>query len=60
MLYIEPGLPWEGGYIETFKGELKGQAAGRGGLLHVVGGEGAVRALQTDLQPNQAAHLGAQ
>ena len=56
-LYIEPGSLWENGYIESFNGKLRDELLDRGYLLHVVGGEGADRAVQADLQPDQAAQL---
>ena len=33
-LYIEPGSPWENGYIESFNGKLRDELLDRGGLLH--------------------------
>ena len=56
-LYIEPGSLWENGYIESFNGKLRDELLDRGYLLHVVGGEGADRAVQADLQPDQAAQF---
>ena len=56
-LYIEPGSPWENGYIESFNGEVEGRTAGQGALLYVAGGACADGALQADLQPGQAAQL---
>jgi len=26
LLYIEPGSPWENGYVESFNGKLRGRA----------------------------------
>ena len=56
-LYIEPGSPWENGYIESFNGKLRDRTAGQGGLLFVGGGACADGAVQTDLQPDQTAQL---
>ena len=56
-LYIEPGSPWENGYIESFNGKLRDELLDREGLLHALGGEGADRAVQADLQPHQASQL---
>ena len=44
-LFIEPGSPWENGYIESFNGKLSRRAAGRRGVRHAAGGEGADRAV---------------
>ena len=56
-LYIEPGSPWENGYIECFNGEVEGRDAGQRDLLYVAGGACADGALQANLQPDQTAQL---
>ena len=56
-LYIEPGSPWENGYIESFHGKLRDELLDGGVFYHAAGGEGADRAVQADLQPHQAAQL---
>ena len=38
-LYIEPGSPWENGYIESFNGKLRDELLKQGDLLHAAGGE---------------------
>ena len=40
-----------------FQWKAEGRATGQGDLLHVAGGEGADRAVQTDLQPGQTPQL---
>ena len=44
-LYIEPGPPWENGYVESFKGRLRHEPPDRGDILHIEGGEGTDRAV---------------
>ena len=56
-LYIEPGSPWENGYVESFNGKLRDELLDREVFQHLAEGEGAGRALQEHLQPNQAAQL---
>ena len=56
-LYIEPGWPWENGYVESFNGKLRERVAGPGSLLYAAGGAGADRTVPPDLQPDQAPQL---
>ena len=56
-LYIEPGSPWENGYIESFNGKLSRRAAGVRDLRHPAGGEGPDRAVSGALQHRAAAQL---
>ena len=39
-LYIEPGSPWENGYIESFIGKLRDELPQRGDLRDAAGGQG--------------------
>ena len=40
-LFIEPGSPWENGYVESFFRVAPGRAAGEGGVRHAARGQGA-------------------
>jgi transposase InsO family protein len=40
-LFIEPGSPWENGYVESFFRVAPGRAAGTGSLRHAARGQGA-------------------
>ena len=47
-LYIEPGSPWENGYVESFNGRLRHEPPDRGisyTFLHIEGGAGTDRAV---------------
>ena len=44
-LFIEPGSPWENGYVESFNGKLRDELLGPRAVRHVAGGEGAHRAV---------------
>ena len=56
-LYIEPGSPWENGYIESTGGKLRDELLDREIFYTDAGVEGADRAVQADLQPGQTGHL---
>ena len=49
-LFIEPGSPWENGYVESFFRYAPGRAAGAGSVRHAAGGQGAHRAVAAALQ----------
>ena len=53
-LYIEPGSPWENGYIESFNGKAARRAAQPGNLRHAARGAGAGRALESGIQHTAA------
>ena len=53
-LYIEPGSPWENGYIESFNGKLRDEAAEHGDLRHAWGSQGVGRTLAKGLQSDPA------
>ena len=48
-LYIEPGSPWENGYVESFNGKLRDELPDREIFLHITGRAGTDRGVQTDL-----------
>ena len=52
-LYMEPGSPWENGYVESTGGKLRDELLDRE-VLYFAGGAGADRAVPADLQPGQA------
>ena len=52
-LYIEPGSPWENGYVESFNGKLRDELLDRDDLLCLEGGAGIDRDVQADLQGDQ-------
>ena len=54
-LFIEPGSPWENGYVESFFRVAPGRAAGTGSVRHAARGQGAHRALAAALQHDPAA-----
>jgi putative transposase len=47
-LYLEPGSPWENGYVESFNGKLRDELLDLE-LLHIARGAGTDGAVQTDL-----------
>ena len=49
-MFIEPGSPWENGYVESFFRYAPGRAAGAGSVRHAAGGQGAHRAVAAALQ----------
>ncbi len=48
--YIEPGSPWENGYVESFNGRVPRRAAVVRDLQHAGGSQGADRAVARALQ----------
>jgi len=53
-LFIEPGSPWENGYVESFFRYAPGRAAGTGSVRHSARGEGTHRAVAAALQHDPA------
>ncbi len=53
--YIEPGSPWENGYVESFNARLRDELLGWRNLLHAARGPDRHRKLAASLQYNQAA-----
>ncbi len=53
-LYIEPGSPWENGYVKSFNGKLRDELLE---FLRAARGEGPDRALARALQPGAPAQL---
>ena len=53
-LFIEPGSPWENGYVESFFRYAPGRAAGTGSVRHAARGQGAHRAVAAALQHDPA------
>jgi putative transposase len=56
-LFIEPGSPWENGYVESFNGKLRDELLDREIFYTLAGGEGADRALAGRIQHGAAAQL---
>ena len=52
-LLIEPGSPWENGYVESFNGKLRDEPAEWGGLLYPEGGAGSDPEVAAGVQPPQ-------
>lgn len=53
-LYIEPGSPWENGYIESFNGKLRDELL-NGEIFYAQGSKGAHRAVTGALQHRTSA-----
>ena len=51
-LYIEPGSPWENGYIESFNEKLRDELLNLEIFDTLPGGEDFDRALETGVQPD--------
>ena len=49
-LFIEPGSPWENGYVESFNGKLRDELVGPRDLLHAHGSEDLDRAVAPGVQ----------
>ena len=49
-LYIEPGSPWENGYIESFNGKLRDELLEREAFDTLLEANGALRAVAAALQ----------
>ena len=56
-LYIEPGSPWENGYIESFNGKLRDELLNPGDLRHALRNAGAGGALAHGVQRAAAAQF---
>ena len=54
-LFIEPGSPWENGYVESFNGKLRDELLERRDLRHADGSEGPDRALAYRVQHDPTA-----
>ena len=54
--FIEPGSPWENGYVESFNGKLRDELLAAENLQHARRGEGADRAMAGALQYDAAAY----
>ena len=53
-LYIEPGSPWENGYVESFNGKLRDELPERGELRDPERGPGAGGEVEAGVQPATA------
>ena len=56
-LNVEPGSPWENGYIESFNGKLRDELLDREVFYTLLAVRVLTEAVQADLQPGQAAQL---
>jgi putative transposase len=54
-LFIEPGSPWENGYVESFNGKLRDELLEREIFYSLQGGEGSDRDVAEALQHGQTA-----
>ena len=54
-LYIEPGSPWENGYIESFNGKLRDELLEREAFDTLLEANGALRAVAAALQHDPTA-----
>ena len=54
-LFIEPGSPWENGYVESFFRLAAGRAAGAGSVRHAARSQGDHQAVAAALQHDPAA-----
>ena len=54
-LFIEPGSPWENGYVESFNGKLRDELLDRENLLHVDGSKDLDRTVASAVQHSSAA-----
>ncbi len=55
--YIEPGSPWENGYVESFNGKLRDELLNSEIFYTLEGGAGADRGLAPALQRRASAWL---
>ena len=53
-LFIEPGSPWENGYIESFNGKLRDELLEREAFDTLLEANGALRAVAAALQHDPA------
>ena len=53
-LFIEPGSPWENGYVEPFNGKLRDELLNREDFTTLFGSEGPHRAVATGIQRDLA------
>ena len=56
-LYIEPGSPWENGYIESFNGKSRDELPDREVFYTLLEVRVLTERYRPDLQPGQAAQL---
>ena len=56
-LYIEPGSPWEHGYVESFNGKLRDELLDREVFYTLLEVRVLTGAVPADLQPDQAPQL---
>jgi len=56
-LHIEPGSPWENGYIESFQGKLRDELLNLEIFDTLLGGTGVDRAMATGVQSCSSAQL---
>ena len=56
-LYIEPGSPWENGYLESFNGKLRDELLDREVFYTLLEVRVLTERYRPDLQPGQAAQL---
>ena len=56
-LFIEPGSPWENGYIESFNGKLRDELLNGEIFASLAGGTGADRGMAEGVQPGAATQL---
>ena len=52
-LFIEPGSPWENGYVESFYRLAPGRTAGAGSVRHAARGHGAADQLHCSIWSQQ-------
>ncbi len=53
-LFIEPGSPWENGYVESFNGKLRDELLEREAFDTLLEAKGALRAVAAALQHDPA------
>ena len=53
-LYIEPGSPWENGYLQSFNGKLRDELLNIEIFRYPAGGAGASEAMAKTLQYSEA------
>ena len=56
-LFIEPGSPWENGYVESFNGKLRDELLNGEIFYTLKGGKGFDREMEAAVQPHATAQL---